>query len=156
MIGKLKSALFLVACLVMTSCAHKKVVTPEPYPTIDQFNECCMQDQESCASAVIPPVLLPPLHGMITGGLVQVIYVENCSERQFVFVVSQAPQPDRTSAEIALERYFALRTLGLMQVDARIIGTQSTIAKTETPEGPLELHMTIFELKSNSAEGNKE
>ena len=156
MVGKLKSVLFLAMCLVLASCAHKKAVAPEPYPTIQQFNECCMQDQESCASAVIPPVLLPPLHGMMTGGMVQVIYVKNCNERQFVFVLSQAPQPDRTSAETALERYFALRTLDLMQVDAHIIGTHSTIQKVESETGLIELHMTIFELKSNSAEGNKE
>jgi len=125
--------------MLMTSCAHQKKAAPIVYPTIDQFEACCSQLAQGCDVNMIPQFAT-------AGPNLQIVHVEKCMDRQFIFVLWVG---ELSSANKAMERFFVLRIMELAEIDAEIIGSKNELVRQETSVGPLEVQVTIFELKDN-------
>lgn len=137
---KFLSFLLVMAVTLTTSCAHRKqVVVPTVYPTIEQFEECCSQLVDGCDVDTVPSFVT-------AGPNLQIVHVKKCIDRQFIFAMWVG---ELSPANKAMERFFVLRIMELAEIDAEIIGSKNEVVRQETSMGPLEVQVTIFELKDN-------
>jgi hypothetical protein len=126
-----------VVVMLATSCAHQKKVTPVVYPTMDQLEKCCEDAPVGCDTNMIPPFAT-------AGPYLQIVHVKQCINKEYIFVLWVG---ERTPANDAMERFFVLRVMEMMNIDAEVVGSKSELIRQELPSGPIELQMTIFELK---------
>lgn len=130
--------LSLAAAMLTTSCAHRKQAVPVVYPSMDQLEKCCEVAPAGCDTNMIPPFAT-------AGPYLQIVHVKQCIDKEYIFVLWMG---NRSAANDAMERFFVLRVMEMMNIDAEIAGSKSELIRQELPSGPIELQMTIFELKA--------